>query len=54
MMVRRYPNYRGWRGHLFWGLACKLGIHSDYKYDGEWVGMCAYCSIGHPRKFGEV
>lgn len=32
-----------------YALLCKLGFHSDYKYDGEWVGMCAFCEWGHPK-----
>lgn len=48
MMIRKSPSYRGEIGHLLFGLLCRLGVHSDYKYDGEWVLMCAYCSKGHP------
>jgi hypothetical protein len=30
-------------------ILCRVGIHSNYKHDGEWVDMCAECDYGHPK-----
>ena len=32
---------------LIWFM-CKIGLHSDYKYDGEWSDQCAFCDFNHP------
>ena len=36
-------------GYFILTLMCKLGLHSDYKHDGEWMGQCAFCNYGHPE-----
>lgn len=35
-------------GYFVLKLMCAVGLHSDYKHDGEWVGQCAFCRYGHP------
>ena len=48
MIIRRTPKRRGIIERFFYQVLCRLGIHSDYRYDGQWFGRCVYCYRDFP------